>query len=191
MASEFSLMVDETMNIVDQAKFAIFVCYDSNKHSVTEEFLGLTDIVMYWSAEALCEKIREVLIEKGVDISLMTFNSFTRTNTMSGEILGLQRRFCHTCPHSKYIYHGNHQLRLVFVHLIPKHKYLKEVDASIMAVWKLMKFQVWRQLFLVQHNLQKAKKSWSYYWKLPLLNGYITEKNQRVLYLEWNHSLML
>ena len=41
-------------------------------------------------AEALREKICEVLTEKGVDISLMTFNSFTRTNTMSGEILGLQ-----------------------------------------------------------------------------------------------------
>ena len=48
VASEFSLMVDETMDIADQAKFAIFACYDSDKHSVTEEFLGLTDIVMYW-----------------------------------------------------------------------------------------------------------------------------------------------
>ena len=47
VASEFSLMVDETMDIADQAKFAIFACYDSDKHSVTEEFLGLTDIVMY------------------------------------------------------------------------------------------------------------------------------------------------
>ena len=66
-ASEFSLMSDETMDIADQAELAIFVCYvDSDKHSITEEFLGFVDIVGSKGAEALCEKICEVLIEKGV-----------------------------------------------------------------------------------------------------------------------------
>ena len=134
-------MADETTDIADQAELAILVCYvDSDKHSITEEFLGLVEIVGSKGAEALCEKICKVLQEKGVDVSLMRFNGFNGTNTMRGEISGLQRRFCHVCPHSKYINCRNHCLHLVFVHLIPKHKCLKEVYASIMAVWKLMKY---------------------------------------------------
>ena len=94
-ASEFSLMADETTDIADQAELAILVCYvDSDKHSITEEFLGLVEIVGSKGAEALCEKICKVLQEKGVDVSLMRFNGFNGTNTMRGEISGLQRRFC-------------------------------------------------------------------------------------------------
>ena len=66
-ASEFSLMAGETMDIADQAELTVFVCYvDSDKHAITEEFLGLVDIVGSKGAEALCEKICEVLIEKGM-----------------------------------------------------------------------------------------------------------------------------
>ena len=88
----------------------IFARYvDSNKHSITEEFLGLVEIVGSKGAAALCKKICKVLLEKGVDVSLMRFNGFDGTNTMSGEISGLQRRFCHVCPHSKYVNCRNHR----------------------------------------------------------------------------------
>ena len=79
--------------------------------------------------EALFKLICEVLQDKGVDINQMRFNGFDGTNTMSGEISGLQRRFCHLVPHS-----------LVFVHLLPKYKTLMDVDAVIISVWKLMKY---------------------------------------------------
>ena len=45
-------MADETTDIADRAELAIFVCYvDSNKHSITEEFLGLVEIVRSKSAK--------------------------------------------------------------------------------------------------------------------------------------------
>ena len=72
----------------------------------------------------------------------MRFNGFDGTNTMSGEISGLQRRFRHLVPHSKYINCRNHRLALVFVHLLPKYKTLMDVDAIIISVWKLMKYSI-------------------------------------------------
>ena len=62
----------------------------------------------------------------------MQFNRFDGGNTMSG--------FHHLVPHSKHISCREHQLLLVFVHLLPKYKTLKDVDAIIISVWKLMKY---------------------------------------------------
>ena len=90
--------------------------------------------------EALFKLICEVLQDKGVNINQMRFNGFDGTNTMSGEISGLQRRFRHLGPHSKYINCRNHRLALVFVHLLPKYKTLMDVDAILISVWKLMKY---------------------------------------------------
>ena len=110
-------------------------------HSLTEELLGLIGIVGSKGAEVLCEKICEVLKEKGVDVSLMRLNDFDSTNTMNREISGLQRRFCHICLHSKYINCKNNQLALVFVHLISKHKcLLRKLMHPFMAVLKFMKY---------------------------------------------------
>ena len=76
MASEFSLMANETIDIADQAELTIFSCYvDSNKYSLTEEFLGFIEIVGSKGAEELCEKICEVLKEKGADVSLIRFKN--------------------------------------------------------------------------------------------------------------------
>ena len=69
----------------------------------------------------------------------MRFNGFGSTNTMSGEISGFQK-ILSICPHSKYINCRNHWLALVFDHLILKYICLKEVDAFIMAAWKLTKY---------------------------------------------------
>lgn len=70
----------------------------------------------------------------------MQFNGFDGTNTISGEISGLQRRFRHLVPHSKYINCRNHRLALVFVHLLPKYKPLMDTDAVIISLWELMKY---------------------------------------------------
>ena len=76
VASEFSLMANETKDIADQAELIIFVCYvDSNKYSLKEEFLGLIEIVGSKGAEELCEKVCEVLKEKGADVSLIRFKN--------------------------------------------------------------------------------------------------------------------
>ena len=101
-ASDFSLMADETTDIADRAQLSIFIRYvDSDDHQVKEEFLGLVEVVGSKGAEALCNKICEVLTEKQIDIKQMRFNGFDGTNTMSGEISGLQCRFRHLVPHAK------------------------------------------------------------------------------------------
>lgn len=153
-------MADETTDIADRAELTIFICYvDSDTHSVTEEYLGLVEIVGNKGAKELFDKICEVLLEKAIDVTLMRFNGFDGTNTMSGEISGLQRRFRHVNPHSKYINCRNHRLALVFVHMIPNHKCLKEVDASIIAVWKLMKYSSVKAAVFGEAQSAEGKKN--------------------------------
>ena len=79
-------MADETTDIADRAEVSNFIQYiDSDSHKVKEEFL-----VGSKGAEASFKLICEVLQDKGVDINQMQFNGFDGTNTMSGEISGLQ-----------------------------------------------------------------------------------------------------
>ena len=59
---------------------------------------------------------------------------------MPGDRSGLQRRLCHEAPHSKYVNCRNHRLALVFVHLMPQFKQLREVDATVLALWKAFKY---------------------------------------------------
>ena len=92
LACDFSLMADETTDMADRAELSIFIRYvDSGSHEVKEEFLGLVEVVGSKGEEALFKLICEVLQHKGVDINQMRFNRFDGTNTMSGEISGLQR----------------------------------------------------------------------------------------------------
>ena len=90
-ARELSLLADETTDITDRAELAIFIHYvDSDCHQVKEEFLGVVEVVGSKGAKALCQIICKVLREKGIDINQLRFNGFDSTNTMSGEISGLQ-----------------------------------------------------------------------------------------------------
>jgi len=141
MANGFSLLADETTDMADRAVMSIFIRYiDSDTHKIKEEFLGLVEVVGSKGSENLCRIISEVLLEKEIDIKELRFHGLDGTNAMSGEITGLQRRLRHKAPHSKYINCRNHRLALVFVHLMPKFKFLSEVDACLLAVWKAMKY---------------------------------------------------
>ena len=140
-AHDFTLMADETTDMGYHCKLAIFVRYiDSDRHAIKEEFLGMVEIVGSKGAEALCAKICNVLQEKDVNIENMRFNGMDGTNTMSGQISGLQQRFRHITPHTKYMNCGNHILAIVFVHLLDQYEVLKAVDTSLISVWKLMKY---------------------------------------------------
>ena len=61
-------------------------------------------------------------------------------HSLSGERPGLQRRLHHEAPHSKYVNCRNHRLALVFVHRMPQFKRLREVDATVLALWKAFKY---------------------------------------------------
>ena len=133
-ASDFSLMTDETTDISDRAELAIFVHYvNSDSHQVTKEFLGLVEVYGSKGAKALFNLICDVLKRKGIDIKQMRFNGMDRTTTMSGKQSELQRRFRHEVPHRKYINCRNHKLALVFVHLLPNFKALRNVHSLLLS----------------------------------------------------------
>ena len=82
-AHDFTLMVDETMDMGDRFELAIFVRYiDSDSHEIQEEFLGMVEIVGSKGAEALCAKICNFLQEKGINIKNMKFNGMDGTNAI-------------------------------------------------------------------------------------------------------------
>ena len=91
-AHDFTLKADETTDMGDRCELAVFVRYiDSDCHEVREKFLGLVEVVGSKGVEALCTKIFNALKSKGLNIENMRFNGMDGTNTMSGEISGLQR----------------------------------------------------------------------------------------------------
>ena len=59
---------------------------------------------------------------------------------MSDERSGLQRQLHHEALHLKYVNCHNHRLALAFVHLMPQFKQLREVDATVLALWKASKY---------------------------------------------------
>ena len=133
-AHDFTLMDDVTTDMGDCCELAIFVRYiDSDRHEMQEEFLGMFEIVLSKDAEALCV-ICNVLQEKGDNIENMRFNGMDGTNSMSGEISGLQRCFCHITSHTKYMNCCNHKVALLFVHLLDQYEALKAVDTSVISV---------------------------------------------------------
>ena len=80
-ATDFSIMADKT-TVSDR------FC-DSN--DVKEEFLGLVQIKGNKGAAQISEKISEIFCDKGAELSNMQFNGLDGTNSMSGEITGLQQ----------------------------------------------------------------------------------------------------
>ena len=141
------------------AELSIFVRYvDSDTHKISEEFLGMVEVIGSKGAEALFNLICKVLEEKGIDINRMLFNGMDGTNTMSGERSGLQRRFRHKVSHAKYINCRNHKLALVFVHLLPCFKVLEDVDSVLLSCWKMMKYSTVKNAGEAQEVLGKKRR---------------------------------
>ena len=85
-------MADKTTDISDRAELTTFVRYiDSDSNDVKEEFLGLVQIKGNKGANQISEKISEIFRDKGAELSNMQFNGLDGTNSMSGEITGLQQ----------------------------------------------------------------------------------------------------
>ena len=125
-------LTEETTDIADRSKLAIFIRFvHSDSHEVAEEFFGLVQVFYSKCAEVLCQKV--VLLKK-VDIEQMRFTGLYVTNTMSGEVSGLQTRLRHLSPHANYINCWNHRLHLIFVHLLKENESLSNVDTFVISV---------------------------------------------------------
>lgn len=114
-AKDFSVLADETTDISDRAELAVFVRFvDGDSHEIKEKFVGLAQIKGSKGSAAVCQKIKDVFVEKGIDLSNLRFSGLDGTNSMSGEISGLQRRLRHLAPHAKYINSRNHRCFCAF-----------------------------------------------------------------------------
>ena len=90
-ATDFSILTHETTDVSDRVELATFVRYiDSDSNYVKEEFLGLVQIKGNKGAAQICEKISELFHDKGIELNNMWFSGLDGTNSMSGEITGLQ-----------------------------------------------------------------------------------------------------
>ena len=168
-AGNFSLVADETTDMADRSVLSTYICYvDPVNNQVKEVYLGLAEIPDSKGAEALCQKICEVLCAKDLDIKQLIFHGLDGTNSMSGERSGLQRRLRHESPHSKYVNCRNHRLALAFLHLMPQFKQLREADTTILALWKAFKYSSVKAA--VFNDAQEAESS----EKLKLLKASLT-----------------
>ena len=103
-ATDFSILTDETIDVSVRTELATFVRYiDSDSNDVKEEFLGQVQIKGNKDAAQICGKISELFHDKGTELSNMQFSGLDGTNSMSGEITGLQQQLHHLSPHMKYI----------------------------------------------------------------------------------------
>ena len=84
-------MADETTDISSRDELANFVRYvNSDYNDVKEKFLGLVQIRGNTGASQICEKISGLFRDKAIELSNKQFSDLDGTNSMSGEITGLQ-----------------------------------------------------------------------------------------------------
>lgn len=105
-------------------------------------------------ALSLLTAIEQFFMAKNVDLTKVRFLGFDGTNTMSGEVTGLQRRIRHLSPHCIYINCRNHRLALCLKHLMKEYPLLVEVDSILLSVWKLFEYSP--QTFSMFNDIQET-----------------------------------
>ena len=113
-----------------------YICYfDKNSKSFCLDFLMFQSISSIKS-EVIIDKIKEVLSERGIDISRTRFVCFDGTNVMSGEKTWVQQRYRCEAPFSIYVNCQSHRLALCFKHLVNKFPWLSEIDKLLLGLWE-------------------------------------------------------
>ncbi|XP_053390185.1 uncharacterized protein LOC128553096 isoform X2 [Mercenaria mercenaria] len=148
----YALMADESTDEANREQFAVFIKFLKGKQ-VTDAFMGVIRVVST-DAASLMEAIERFLQGKGIDIKKAIFVGFDGCNVMSGVNKGLQRRFRHVVPFQLYINCRNHRLALCVSHLVKQYPVLADLDAVMIAIWKLFKFSA--QRFAVFMEVQEA-----------------------------------
>ena len=72
--------------------------YNEGVREFVMEYLALLEVPSTKSA-VLLDKLVKILKEQEIDPQKTRFYCLDGTNSMSGEISGLQRRICHISPH--------------------------------------------------------------------------------------------
>ena len=110
-------------------------CYNEGDREFVMEYLALLEVPSTKSAVLLDELVK-ILKEREIDPQKTRFCCLDGTNSMSGEISGLQRRIRHISPHSMYVNCRCHRLALCFKHLIDQFSWLAKLDKLLLGLWK-------------------------------------------------------
>ena len=92
-AQDIVLFADEATSAARKEMIRIYVSYfDKNSKSFSLDFLMLQSISSTKS-KVIVDKIKEVLSERGINISRTQFVCFDGTNAMSSKKTGVHRRY--------------------------------------------------------------------------------------------------
>ena len=99
------------------------------------EYLALLEVLSTKSAVLLDELVK-ILKEREIDPQKTRFCCLDGTNSMPGEISGLQRRIRHITAHSMYVKWRCYRLTLCFKHLIDQFSWLAKLGKLLLRLWK-------------------------------------------------------
>ena len=108
-------------------------CYNENDQEFMMEYLALLEVPSTKSAVLLDEPVK-ILKEREIDPQKTRFCRLDGTNSMSGEISGLQRSIRHISPHSMYVNYRCLRLALCFKHLIDQFSWLTKLDKLLLVL---------------------------------------------------------
>ena len=117
------------------------------------EYLALLEVPSTKSA-VLLDEIVKILKEREIDPQKTRFCCLDGTNSMSGEILGVQRRICHIFPNSLYVSCRCHRLALCLKHLIDQFSRLAKLEKLLLGLWKSFHYSALNCSILTE--IQKA-----------------------------------
>ena len=117
-ASDVVTFADEATSVATKEMMGIFLsCYNENDREFVMEYLALLEVQSTKSAVIL-DELAKIWKEREIDPQKTRFCCLDGTDSMSGEISGLQRRIRHISPHSMHVNCSCHRLTLCFKHLI-------------------------------------------------------------------------
>ena len=159
LCNHFSVLADESTSDKNDSILSIYLRFlDPIEMCVREEFLSHVRLTTSHSSIALCNAIKDVFIEKFLDLTKIRFSGLDGTNSMAGEVAGLQALIRNVAVFSVYVNCRCHRLALVFVHLIKEHPVLSQVDSVLLQVWKIFKFSTVRNAILEEVQIVEGTK---------------------------------
>ena len=148
------MFADEASNAARSEMLGVFLSYfDEGEKKFGMDFISLIE-VSSTSSEIVVTAIEKVMRDKNIIITKTQFSSLDRTNSMSGEHNGLQRRIRNHALHAIYINCCCHRLALCFKHLMNDFPWLVTIDSLLLRLWKTF-YHSSRNSFILK-ALQKA-----------------------------------
>ena len=102
-ANDIVVFSDEATSFARKEMMGVFISsFDESSKSFMLDFISLVS-VSSTKSEILMEKLKEIMMDCGIDIKKTRFVCFDGTNAMSGEKSGVQRRYRNDAPFSIYV----------------------------------------------------------------------------------------